>query len=238
VSELRTALVVGEHMRLFRRLGEEAQFLYVQRLKGFSVPTSPHFESDDAAAWFVDKLQNSQVYLEFGSGGSTYLAAKLKKRFVTVDSDYFFLKAVRKKIVEDGLLDNERQRYRYANIGITRRWGWPLGLLKPGKKRLALYSKYSDFPLDELRGAYPDLVLIDGRFRVACALKAIRALGARANWCLVVDDYRHREGHYKIIERFAELQSFVGRMAVFSKMPQLDNRALMVAIRRYETDPS
>src|SRR6185503_11787653 len=123
-------------MRLFRRLGEEAQFLYVQRLKGFSVPTSPHFESDDAAAWFVDKLQNSQVYLEFGSGGSTYLAAKLKKRFVTVDSDYFFLKAVRKKIVEDGLLDNERQRYRYANIGITRRWGWPLGLLKPGKKRL------------------------------------------------------------------------------------------------------
>jgi len=71
------------------------------------------------------------MYLEYGSGGSTYLAAKLKKTFITIDSDKIFLDAVRKKIIRDGIYDDESQTYCHANIGPTKEWGQPIVLFKP-----------------------------------------------------------------------------------------------------------
>jgi hypothetical protein len=110
------------------------------------------------------------------------LAAKLKKRFITIDSDAYFLRAV--------------------NIGPTGRWGWPLLYRNSRATRRARFSRYSDFSVDSFpEFSLPDLILIDGRFRVACALKTIRALKDQRNWTIVVDDYVSRKT-YETIERF------------------------------------
>ena len=77
-------------------------FLPKQRFVGFELPSSPHFDSDEATTWFITKLKGSEKYLECGTGGSTYLAAKLGVNFIAVDSDPYFLNSLRKKIVRDG----------------------------------------------------------------------------------------------------------------------------------------
>src|SRR5262249_5283017 len=108
-----------------------------------------------------------------------------------------------------------------------------LVIFEPTKRRLESFSKYSDFPDKTL---LPDLILIDGRFRVACALKAIKTLRNYSDWTLIVDDYVGRS-YYSVIERFAKLDRIVDLMAIFVKLPQVDDNQLIQTIKQYEHDP-
>ena len=213
---------------------EVLKFLYVQRVKGFDVPTAPHFDSDETVEWFTSRLLQSKYYVEFGSGGSTFIAAQNGLRFVAVDSDRFFLQAVRNKIEAHGFLDESRQTFHYANIGLTKGWGRPIVDHPRTEARLTSFRAYSDFPA-EVGDEYPDLVLVDGRFRVACALKAVRALRGRSDWTLVIDDYTMRPD-YKVVERFAKLEKMVGRMAVFNGCPDFEDAELERLIEQFELD--
>jgi hypothetical protein len=212
------------------------RFFYTQRVGGFSVPDRPFFDSEETTHWFIERLRAAETYLEFGSGGSTYLAAQLGKSFVTVDSDPFFLNAVKQKIEKDGFFNPVRQRYCHADIGITREWGFPVYGKKLRRGRAIRYSSYSDFR-DVREGTLPDFILIDGRFRAACALKAVRALRASDGWTIAIDDYLSRES-YRLVESFLTLNRFVGRMAVFSKKADVDIDELVRAIEQCICNPA
>jgi hypothetical protein len=215
---------------------ELLRFLYVQRIKGFAVPSAPHFDSEASSQWFEQKLLAATRYLEFGSGGSTYLAAKLNKPFVCVDSDRFFLRAVEQKITADALFNSATQCYLPRDIGFTREWSQPVIWGALSQSRQAKFRRYSDFPVESLQSNHhPDLILIDGRFRVACALKTIRALHAQQDWTLIVDDYVGRP-EYEIITQFARLDTYVGRMAVFSSALPWAEGEIDLAIEQYEID--
>jgi hypothetical protein len=218
-------------MRLHHRL----KFRFDQRVKGFEVPDSPWFDSVETTEWFTNKLAPAKRYLEFGTGGSTFLAAKLGVDFSAVDSDPYFLRNLQKKIRTAGHDRNTGQRFYHADIGPTGPWGYPVGPISA--ERLRKFRRYSDVPqsstCDEL---VPDLVLVDGRFRVACALKTLRLLAETENWTLVVDDYTNRPS-YHIIAEFAHLERVVGRMAVFTAPRNFEARLLEVAINCYEIVP-
>ncbi|NQW69737.1 MAG: hypothetical protein HQ457_05090 [Betaproteobacteria bacterium] len=81
----------------------------------------------------------------------------------------------------------------------------------------------------------PDLILIDGRFRVACALKVVKYMHNQANFSLLVDDYVDRS-HYVEIERFAKLEKLVGRMAIFTQIDKIDLLELENSIISYSLD--
>ena len=217
---------------------ELLRFLLKQRLVGFEVSSSPYFDTDEATAWFVAKLRGSTRYLEYGTGGTTYVAAKMGVNFIAVDSDPYFLKSVRKKIRRDGFAKDVGQTYHYADIGLTGFWGYPLRSWNASAKRLEQFRHYSDPPPECFEGGgLPDLVLIDGRFRVACALKALRMLRNDRGWSIVVDDYIGRP-QYAVIADFAEIERYVGsRVAVFNAPRAIGQEHLESAIRRYETVP-
>jgi len=219
------------------------KFLVLQRVVDFPVPDSPFFygtdgKGDEGLAFFLETLKGSKRYLEFGSGGSTYLAAKHEIEFIAVDSDPYFLKSVRKKISNAGLARPVGQTYRYADIGLTGHWGRPLALRSPSPKRLEKFRRYSDLPPECLEGGRtPDFVLVDGRFRVACVLKSIRMLVNERGWTIAMDDYGDRP-HYNVINEFAEIDRLVGgRMAVITSLKEFSPEQLESAIRKYETDP-
>ena len=215
------------------------KFLLKQRFVGFEVPSSPHFDSDEATAWFITKLKGSRKYLEYGTGGSTYLAAKLGVNFIAVESDPHFLKSLRKKIVRDGFAKASGQTYHYANIGLTGYWGYPLRSWRASAKRLERFRRYSDPPPECFEGGtLPDLVLVDGRFRVACALKALRMLQHERGWTIVIDDYVTRP-QYKAIADFAEIERYVGGRIAVLNAPKaaINQEQLEIAISRYETAP-
>jgi hypothetical protein len=218
------------------------KFLATQRLIGFDVPDSPVFYGSDGTfevgtQWFIDTLKRSKRYLEFGTGGSTYLAAKFNIDFVAVDSDKYFLKSVQKKIREDGYARPTGQTFRYADIGLTAHWGRPIGPGLDSPKRLEKFRRYSDLPPESLAGGQtPDFVLVDGRFRVACVLKALRALQHESGWTIAMDDYGDRP-HFHVVSEFAEIDQLVnGRMAVITAAKPVDPQRLDSAIRKYEVE--
>jgi len=217
---------------------ELLKFLARQRFVGFEVPDNPQFGSGEATAWFLEKLGQSKRYLEYGTGGSTYAAARLGIDFIAVDSDRYFLESVRNKIRNDGLTKAAGQTFHYADIGLTGHWGHPLGSSHASAGRVEQFRRYSDPPtICRSGGTLPDLVLVDGRFRVACALKALRMLQNERGWTIAIDDYADRP-HYNAIADFAEIDCFIaGRIAVLTTPKPISVEALDSAIRRYETVP-
>ncbi|MCV7431896.1 hypothetical protein [Mycolicibacterium bacteremicum] len=201
------------------------KFLTERLFRGINAPMTPHFDSDETTAWFTDRLKGADCYLEFGSGGSTYLAAQLGVRFATVESDRKFLDAVRAQIEGHDLL-RPSQIFHHADIGPTGRWGRPLG--RVDSERMQQFRRYSDAPTGF--DCVPDLVLIDGRFRVACALKAMSRYPAAT---VIVDDFLGRP-HYEILRNHADIR-MVGRMAV---MESWDPRGCHETLRLTETLPA
>jgi len=217
---------------------ELLRFLARQRFVGFEVPDSPQFGSDEATAWFLRKLGRSKRYLEYGTGGSTCAAARLGIDFIAVDSDRYFLKSVRNKIRNDGFAKPTGQTFHHADIGLTGQWGHPLGSSHASAQRVERFRRYSDPPpICFSLGILPDLVLVDGRFRVACALKALRMLQNERGWTIAIDDYVDRP-HYSAIADFAEIDCYIAdRIAVLTSLKTVSAEALERAIHRYETVP-
>ncbi len=211
----------------------QAKFLVNQRIRGFDVPDDPCFDTKATSQWFQSRLASSSRYLEYGSGGSTVTAARIGIHFVTIDSDPFFLRRVREKIQLNGYAKPADQVFRYADIGFTGPWGRPIGPVSESRRQK--FRRYSD-PPPEYQDDHPDLVLIDGRFRVACALKAIRMLRDHTGWAIVVDDYLDRN-QYHVIADFAHLEDIVGRMAVFTAAKSFERTLLADTIRAFETIP-
>lgn len=193
---------------MFRKILSLGRFMYRQRVKGFDVPDSAQLD-DDGKAYFLDRLQNSSLFLEYGCGGSTLDAARLGKKSVSVESDRFYLASVARRIVALGYVPGQMI---HADIGITREWGYPL-FKHPTSSRLQRWRQYAESPWTS--GQHPDLILIDGRFRVSCALYCISQL---KDFQILFDDYKDRH-HYWVVEQFAGLDRMCGRMAVFRPKP-------------------
>lgn len=164
------------------------------------------------AALLRDAYDRASVILEFGSGGSTILAAELGKRVISVESDKSWAQMMR-----DWLQQNPQPGQAeivLADVGPTKEWGHPVD--DRAWKRFARYPlEVWDLP----DFAHPDVVLVDGRFRVGCALAAAYRITRPTT--LYFDDYANRR------DRFAELEGFigapariVGRMAQFDLVPQ------------------
>lgn len=163
------------------------------------------------------------------------LAASSRTPFHTIDSDRWFLNQVKKQIRKSGTYSPSHQRYEFRNIGRTGRWGFPHFVMPAGPRRLRLFARYSDPPSSYATDDRPDLILVDGRFRLACALKVVRWLKG-TNYTLVVDDYQSRI-EYHPLSQFAAFENLYGQTAVFSPLVSLDLPSLDAAIRACETDP-
>lgn len=199
-------------VRSFRAL---AEFLYLQRVRGFEVPDAPHFD-EPSAKRFAQELQSSRFYLEFGSGGSTVMADRLAKKGLSIESDPYYSAAVRRA------LTNNTVELISVSIGLTREWSRPL-FTRPTSRRLNRWARYSmaPFPILQERGLFPDFVLIDGRFRRACALNTARhAAVAGRPVTIMFDDYYDagRQGFHEV-EHFLGQPEKVGGAALFHLQP-------------------
>ncbi|MGH7024038.1 MAG: hypothetical protein ACREEB_10665 [Caulobacteraceae bacterium] len=192
-------------------IGRAASFFYLQRFKGFSPPDAPHFDPASTAL-FKSLLTRARRYLEFGAGGSTVMAAELGVGTLSVESDPFYARAVRRRLPTTAPV-----KFVVVDIGLTKAWGTPV-FQTPTPGRLARWKRYVDLPFERLGalgGPFPDLILVDGRFRRACALESARqAALANQTTTLFFDDYLDRP-HYHDIERHLGPPRMAGRAAVF-----------------------
>lgn len=203
--------------------------VHLQRFPAIIIPDMPHMPSQEID--FLERhLSTSKCYLEYGAGGSTRLAARFKvPQIISVESDNIFLRAVSDAVaLEDSTSDYVPY---YADIGQTREWGNPVD-----NRSFRRWPDYVHGVWTEIsrRNWSPDFVLIDGRFRAACALCCI--INSKAGTILMVDDYEGREHSYSIINKYSFLVDKIGRAAVFEAPPGVDLRRISYDITRYCLD--
>jgi hypothetical protein len=168
-------------------------------------------------------LQKSKVYLEFGMGGSTVLAARLGvPQVYAVDSSQDWVQLVSKDL--SGMQTTSQVRLLHANLGPTKEWGYPVD-----NAMIANWPSYYSGPWRVVReaGLQPDLVLVDGRFRVACFLYSM--LQMQPGSTLLWDDYTNRS-EYHVVERFLKPVAYHDEMAVFEVTGREDRSAIADAL--------
>jgi len=169
----------------------------------------------------TERLEHAQVFLEYGSGGSTVLAAKMGVgTIVSVESSVDWVDSVRSAASHHaGTL-----HLLLADIGKTGDWGRPVD--RKAVERWHLYPEIGWRRLREL-GLSPDVVLIDGRFRVACF--CVSLLSSNPGTVLLFDDYVDRK-QYHVVEEFCQRTSLHDRMAEFRVPERMDAGAVVACL--------
>jgi hypothetical protein len=177
------------------------------RIQGVTRPelTMPEAE----AAVLRRAYERAECILEYGSGGSTVLASELPgKRVVSVESDPDWCAMMR-----DWFAANPRRsavEIVHADIGPTREWGHP--------QDEAQWRRFPAYPLKVWdSGIAPDVVLVDGRFRVGCALAT--AFRTQKPVTVLFDDYGDRKPYHRV-EEFLGTPEMTGRLAQFEVSPR------------------
>ena len=179
-----------------------------------SAPAQPGFRltlPDQEAEALERAYASARVVLEYGSGGSTFLALRSGAEFVmSVESDKAWSERIGAALGAEFPAD--RFLVHHADIGPTGPWGRPAG--SGAYRRFHLYATGI---WDRPGFRHPDVVLIDGRFRVACFLAAM--IRCTRPVTVLFDDYIDRK-YYHWIEELIPRDELTGRMARFTVCPQ------------------
>jgi hypothetical protein len=162
---------------------------------------------------FRESLAGVRNYFEFGVGGSTVAAWKycteagIEPTFYGVDTDVAWIEKVRHMLGAPAGLHLE-----HVDLGPVGSWGYPVHS-RPNS------DAWPRYPLGITRCPHPehfDLILIDGRFRVACVIQTLLACSANAK--ILIHDYSNRP-EYHVIEPWVETLAVADTLRLFRKAP-------------------
>ena len=159
------------------------------------------FDGDDRL--FKNLILNVKTYFEYGCGKSTeYMYKKSNASIFSVDTSKEWA-AKTLNLSKDS--NRERLNVKWIDVGDVADWGYPISFQK--KQNFVKYANWFwEF------GLKPDLVVIDGRFRILCFLTSIKfaSIGTQ----IIFDDYTNRP-FYHVAEDFLKIKNTCGRQALF-----------------------
>jgi hypothetical protein len=150
--------------------------------------------------------------VEFGAGGSTLLLLEAGEgRLVTVENDPAWLA----RLAESPRCAAAAAEGRWAQVPVDQgpvgEWGWPLDAARRDDGATYVNAPWSEMP-------EPDFVLVDGRYRVACALAALSRMGPEGR--VAVHDFWPRP-HYRTLLESADLDAMAGSLVLLRPKPGL-----------------
>ncbi len=174
----------------------------------------PIMLSLDEKEFLIKYFKNSKNYLEFGAGGSTFLALLNSNcNIISVESDLDWINYLCSyKFIRNS--EDNRLKLNHIDIGKTKNYGAPLN---DDKKEN--YPQYSKDVFQKINPKEFDLVFIDGRFRVACALQTI--LNCSKDVKILIHDYPKRK-YYHIIEEFLDVAENADTLYSFKIKDNID----------------
>jgi hypothetical protein len=177
-----------------------------------------------------DQMNSSARYLEFGAGSSTLYAAGVSsiRQIDSVESSESFIDLNLKPnpVISEALTDG-KLLFHVIDIGKTWFWGYPSGFCKRHQ-----WPHYSSGIFS--RTSEHDLVLIDGRFRVACALNCI--LNTPPDCKIIIHDFWNRP-KYHIVLNFLKTKARADTLGLFSKRENIDLDLVRSLINKYQYFP-
>lgn len=168
---------------------------------------------------------DATVILEYGSGGSTELGARMPGKYImSVESDREWARNLREKLCVPEVVSPVVVYH--ADVGKTGPWGRPVDMLAWRR-----FPSYPNEVWDQTWFRHPDAVLIDGRFRTACLATVL--MRAEKPVRVLFDDYRVRPLYHQI-EEYLKPRAMIGRMAEFWVEPgQIDRHKIGLLISQF-----
>lgn len=148
-------------------------------------------------------VRDAEIYAEWGVGLSTFFVAEqeMSKKILSIETD--------PRWVEKAQLASHQAQskitVKHIDMGPTIAWGRP-----EGYEKISNVWSYSSAPFFD--GYQPDLILVDGRFRVHCFLEAL--LHAKRGTKIIFDDFQNRPW-YHVVQQLIAPQEVSGRQALF-----------------------
>lgn len=189
----------------------------------------PHFVEADKLM-FYSYLDNAENYFEYGSGGSTYQALIRDniKSIYSVESDIDWYNKV-----NNTNLNHELKNFNYIYNDMNTKpnnWGYP-GKNATTEQKVN-YSNQFNMSLDDDSKKNIDLILIDGRFRVACCLKLYNNISMD---CLIAfDDFLNRKYYHVVLNFFEIIDKTGNKMVILKKKKDILEDELTKLIKKYE----
>lgn len=156
-------------------------------------------------ALYRNELGRAECYGEYGVGASTVFAASFPNlKIVAVETDLEWVRAVGGHV-------GSRANISHVDLGPIAGFGRPLSY-----KRVDNFRQYTEGIFRQ--EVSPDLVLVDGRFRVASFFASL--LNARPGTRILFDDYQR--ARYQIVEEVLQPQERTKRQGLFVKPDDFD----------------
>lgn len=185
-----------------------------------------------------DRHTLGQIYraahsvFEWGLGESTYMANYVNvPRYAGIDSDPSWVAMAREKV-------SPRYRFYFADIGPTRAWGYPVD-----ESLVKSVLHYQLAPLIVEPKPF-DVYMVDGRYRLACALAAFLHASARGaphhHTTVLIHDCKQPGGgpnHRNVYNQADTLLNLTmhsgSKLCVFQRFPQTTNEQIMELWQQY-----
>ena len=187
-------------------------FSMINKIRGHDL-----FDGDDRL--FKQHILTVDIYGEYGVGESTiWTANNTQVSIISVDTSQAWIEKVKSNIKLSNRVDID-----WVDLGELGRWGRPLS-----------YNK-KEFIYDYIKSIWlktnkPELILIDGRFRVCCFLYSL--VQGSPGTKIIFDDYVNRP-HYHIIEEFIKPAKIYGRQGLFVIPENLDYKNIEQTIPQF-----
>lgn len=127
-------------------------------------------------------MKKENIYFEFGSGGTTNIASFYKLRSYSVESDLTWHKKLKDNKINANFITIDLK---------SRKIGFPGKNTSINDWKKYIQSYHSEYNAD--------IILIDGRFRVACGLDIFQKI--RNDTIILIHDYPYRK-YYHILENY------------------------------------
>jgi hypothetical protein len=177
---------------------------------------------------FTGVIRCSSDYLEFGSGGSTYYACcSVSRSVVSIDSLQEWIDNVNKRCSSSEV--KIKPRLVFVDIGITKELGYPSGTEHKSK-----WPHYHSMIWSSVDANIFDVILVDGRFRVACFLQALLRCDSRV--LIMIHDFSDRP-YYHVVHEFAHEIAKVERLSVFQRKRDFSVGRANACLDRFRFDP-
>jgi hypothetical protein len=177
---------------------------------------------------YSEALRGAKHVIEYGSGGSTLLALRSGvSQVVTVETDPDWLVKLRTDREIQEAEGNGRLTLLYADIGPVHNYGRPKN--SSSRER---YPLYASLPWSYCPN--PDVVLVDGRFRVSAAVASLSKIGLQPT--IVVHDFWDRPMYHAILE-FVDVVDRIDSLAVLRRKAVYDIDRLQAVFKEYNHNP-
>ena len=144
----------------------------------------------DEWAMVLNHAKQVTSIFEWGCGGSTVEFAKIGLSVTSVDTDAEWLAKVTVDLQKAGV--STPTTLIHGNLGPVKGWGYPVRSCSGAP--YVLHFQDTSVPL----------VLIDGRYRVACAL---RVAHVAPNATVIIHDFQERSWYHVLLQTFDMVQT-------------------------------